>query len=365
MSMIPELSHIIPKISNLFGKSPDCLHLAPIKHGSVERESVWRVRVNGQDYLLKQRFVAHPVGNSAFAPFEVESAVLAMLRDAGCSVPAIVWQSASDHCLLLDWRGESTLDDLAQGAPLESLKETIANALAEFCQLEKSFADRHADFAPYIYPLDYPTYLRQTMQGMLDRGRKTMGYLALLSGEPAVSNLDELWSNLSQTLHRNSATLGALDYNARNIVMDASRITFVDFGSIGWDWSERRIVQFFNSLGSNREEGNFINLLNREVIGAYANRAVAYRSDVSVGEIITLLDYHNILFYLSIVHRLPEAAAQPTSEKNRALLNAWGDPGARLARALEILANFELSDDSYAQQIREWVRRFRDGAARG
>ena len=139
MSMIPELSHIIPKISNLFGKSPDSLHLAPIKHGGVERESVWRMRVDGGDYLLKQRFITHPVWDSAFTPFEVESTVLAMLRDAGCSVPTIVWQSAPDFCLLLDWRGESTLDDLAQEAPLESLKGVIANALAEFCQLEKSF----------------------------------------------------------------------------------------------------------------------------------------------------------------------------------------------------------------------------------
>ena len=200
---------------------------------------------------------------------------------------------------------------------------------------------------------------------MLDHGRKTMGYLALLRGEPAATDLDELWSSLSRTLHRNSATLGTLDYNARNIITDARRITFVDFGSIGWDWSERRIVQFFNSLGSNREEGNFVNLLNREVISAYANRAVAYRSDISESEIITLLDYHNILFYLLIVHRLLEATAQPTSEKNRALLNGWGDAGARLARALEILANSELSDDPYAQQIREWVRICRDGAAIG
>ena len=363
--MLPELSRIIPKISDRFGKSPDCLHVAPIKHGYVERNSLWRVIVNGQSYLLKQHFITHPIGDSAFTPFEVELTVLSTLRDAGCSVPAIVWRSAQDFCLLLDWRGESTLDDLAQTASLESLKETIISALSEFCQIEKGFADRQTDFAPYVYPLDYPVYLRQTMQEMLDQGRKTMGYLSRLYGETESSDLDELWSNFSQTLHRNSATLGTLDYNARNIVIDAGDSTFVDFGSVGWDWSERRIVQFFNSLGSNREGGNFLNLLNREIIRAYTNQAVTYRSGISEGDIFARLDYHHILFYLSIVHRLLEAVAQPEKERNRALLKGWGDAGARLARALEILVDSELSDDSSAQRIREFVRRFRDGAAKG
>ena len=161
--MIPDLSRIIPKISDRFGTSPNCLHVAPIKHGYVERNSLWRVIVDGRSYLLKQHFITRPIGDSAFTPFEVESAVLSTLRDAGCSVPEIVWRSAQDFCLLLDWRGESTLDDLAQTTPLESLKEAITGALGEFCQIEKSFADRRTNLAPYVYPLDYPTYLRQTM----------------------------------------------------------------------------------------------------------------------------------------------------------------------------------------------------------
>ena len=122
--MIPELSRIIPKISALFGKSPDSLHVAPIRHGSVERESVWRVTVDGRNYALKQHIAASLIGDSAFTPFEVESAVLSTLHDAGCSVPTIVWRSDADFCLLLDWRGESTLDDLAQAAPLGSLKRS-------------------------------------------------------------------------------------------------------------------------------------------------------------------------------------------------------------------------------------------------
>ena len=321
--------------------------------------------VDGQSYLLKQHFITRPIGDSAFTPFEVESFALSTLSEAGCSVPKVVWQSDPDFCLLLEWRGESTLDDAAQTTPLESLKETTTDALGKFCQLEKSFADRHTDFAPYVYPLDYPTYLRQTLNEMLDRGRKTLGYLARLSGEPAASDINELWSNFAQTLHGNSATLGALDYNARNIMIDAGDITFVDFGSIGWDWSERRIVQFFNSLGANREGGNYLNLLNRDVIRAYASRAITYRSGSSEEDIFTQLDYHNILFYLSVVHRLLEVVARPTSEKNRALLRAWGDAGVRLTRALEILVNSELSDDSTARQIREYVGKYRDGAATG
>ena len=363
--MIPELSHIIPKIANRFRTSPDCLHVVPIKHGSVERNNLWRVIVGTQSYVLKQHFVARPIGDSAFTPFEVESSVLTKLREAGCSVPKVFWQSDSDLCLLLEWCGESTLDDLAQTILLEPLKETITGALGEFCQLEKSFAAHHADFAPYVYSLDYPTHLRRTMDEMLDRGRKTLGYIGQLNGGTAASDLDKFWSNFANALHGNSPTLGALDYNSRNIVVSAGNITYVDFGSIGWDWSERRIVQFFNSLGANREGGNFVNLLNRDVVRAYASRAITYRSGNSEVDIFTQLDYHNILFYLSIVHRLLAATAQPNLEESRALLRAWGDTEARLTRALEILVNSQLSEDSASRQIRECVRRYWDDAATG
>ncbi|MDE0502957.1 MAG: hypothetical protein OXI86_02670, partial [Candidatus Poribacteria bacterium] len=186
--------------------------------------------------------------------------------------------------------------------------------------------------------------------------------LARSSGEPSPLELEKLWSNFAQAIRSNSATLGVLDYNARNIVLSAGNITFVDFGSIGWDWSERRIVQFFNSLGANREGGNFVNLLNRDVIRAYASRAISYRSGCSEEGIFAQLDYQNILFYLSIVHRLLATATQPNRKENRVLLKAWGDTEARLTRALEILVNCELSDDSTAGQIREYARRYWDGA---
>ena len=136
------------------------------------------------------------------SPFEVESFALSTLSEAGCGVPKVVWQSDPNFCLLLEWRGESTLDDVAQTTPLESLKETIINALGEFCQLEKCFADRHADFAPYVYPLDYPTYLRQTMDDILDRGRKTYGLSRPIKRRNSNQlDLDDLWSKFVQALH--------------------------------------------------------------------------------------------------------------------------------------------------------------------
>ncbi len=279
--------------------------------------------------------------------------LLSTLSETGCSVSEVVWQSDPDFCLLLEWRGESTLDDVAQTAPLESLKETITGALGKFCQLEKSFADCHTDFAPYVYPLDYPTYLRQTMDDMLDRGRKTLGYLARLSSEPAASDLDEVWSNFAQAHPwTDSATLGALDYNARNIVIDAGGISFVDFGSIGWDWSERRIVQFFNSLGANREGGNFVNLLNRDVIRAYASRAITYRSGSSEEDIFTQLDYHNILFYLSIVHRLLSGGGSTGTGGEQGVAQSVGryegsiNAGVGDSRELPVERGFDCSTDA-------------------
>ena len=59
------------------------------------------------------------------------------------------------------------------------------------------------------------------MKDMLTRGRRTMSYLARSCGESLSSDFDEFWSNFSMTLQENSATLGVLDYNTRNIVINA------------------------------------------------------------------------------------------------------------------------------------------------
>ena len=191
-----------------------------------------------------------------------------------------------------------------------------------------------------------------------------MNYLAWLGGGPMLLNVqaivDEIWEDMSNCLHNAQARLGNLDYNARNVVIDGDSPTFIDFASVGWDWSERRLVQTFNSLGAHRSGGRFVSTLNREVVGEYASQSAKGRSD----EAEIRVDYHNILFYLSIIHRLLQAIAQPEREASIFLLDAWGDAKPRLRQAIDLLADTPLSGNPYAAQFRGIISEWRVAAAK-
>ena len=317
----------------------------------------------GRTYLLKQHLITQPVGESTFTPFQTEIAVLLRLHQAGCRVPELYWWSDLASCLLMEWCGNTTLDDLAQETPIDELKPIVQNTVRAFCQLEEGFAKTADALNPYIYPLDYPAFLRDLMGTLLDQGRKTLDYLAWMKGEPMPSDqatrLDAIWERMSNRLHRATPTLGTLDYNARNIVVAGNTPTFIDFGSIGWDWGERRLVQSFNSLGTNRANGNFVSLLGMEIVEEHASQVAQHRESCSEMEIAAQVDYHHLLFYLSIIYRLLQSTAQPEAAESKATLQAWGAPKARFQRALGLLADFRLSEDPDSAHIQEVIATFR------
>ena len=177
------------------------------------------------------------------------------------------------------------------------------------------------------------------------------------------ARLDVIWARMSNRLHRATPTLGTLDYNARNIVVrwkipPPSLI----LGAIGWDWGERRLVQSLNSLGANRANGNFVSLLDQTIVKEYAGQVAEHRDGWSETEIAAQVDYHQLLFYLSIVHRLLQSIAQPEAAESKATLQAWGDPKARFQRALTLLTDSRLSEDPDITHLQEIIAAFRDSS---
>ncbi|MYE90329.1 aminoglycoside phosphotransferase family protein [Candidatus Poribacteria bacterium] len=362
----PDSPQVIEQIAAYLHISPDQIECIPIRHGTFERNNVWRLNAGERSFILKQHLIAEPVGESTFTPFQVESAILLRLHQARCRVPELYWWSDAASYLLMEWCGDTTLDDLAQKTPTGELNPILQNTVRAFCQLEEGFAKTAHALNPYIYPLDYSVFLQDMLQTLLDQGRKTLDYLAWMRGEPIpadqAAGLDAIWTRMSDCLHRATPTLGTLDYNARNIVVNGDTPTFIDFGSIGWDWSERRLVQSLNSLGANRTNGNFVSLLEQEVVKEYAGQVSEHREDCSETEITAQVDYHQLLFYLSIIHRLLQSTAQPEEAESKATLQAWGDPKARFQRALALIINSHLSEDPDTKRLRELTATFRDAS---
>ena len=364
------LKHLIEPIAAHL-KIPSCaVHIEAIRHGTQQRQNVCRLRIGTESYLLKQHDITTSVVEAGYTPFQIESTVLSLLHRNRCHVPKIIWKSERFHALLLEWCGELTLDAMAQSKPrfvnprkaglslLPELKPVLHAVLMELCRVETVFAGHARQFEPYVFHFN----LDATLQHLLEQGRKTLGYLAHLKGASITSSqaahLDTAWDVVSNRLRTAPPTLGSLDYQGRNIVITDKIPCFIDFASVGWDWQERRLTQYFNSIGANQEGANFVSLLNRDMVDTYAAWVITHREACSPADIAARVDAHHLLFYLSVVHRLLQAVAQPKMPKNRILLQAWGDAHARFQRAITLIVDTHLSDDVYTTQMREILSAF-------
>ena len=350
------VKHLIEQIAAHFKTEVDVLKLQPIQHGSQQKHNVCRLKLGSVNYLLKQHDIITPVVKAGYTPCEIESTILSILHRNGCRVPKIIWKSEDFHALLLEWCGELTLDAMAQSRPTRTLKPILRTTLLELCRVETVFAENTELLTPYAFRFD----LDITLQRLLEQGRKTLGYLGGSITSSQTERLDTTWTALSNRLRTAPPTLDSLDYQSRNIVISDETPFLIDFSSVGWDWQERRLVQFFNSIGANQEGANFVSLLNRELVDAYAEWVTSHRETCSPVEIAARVDSHHLLFYLSVIHQLLRAVAQPEVSESRTLLKAWGDPKARYQSALRQLIHTDLSDDVYTTQIRETIAELRN-----
>ena len=358
------MEHLIKHIAAHFNTDSDALKLEPIQHGTRQRNNVYRLRLGTESYLLKQHDITTPVVDAGHTPLQIEAAVLSLLHDNGCQVPQLIWKSERHHALLLEWCGELTLDAIAQSSekPAAPITSTLYTGLRELCKIEDCFTAHAAQFTPYIFRFNAQTTLRD----LLERGKKVVGYLSHLSNRPMSSaqkeTLTDSWNALVNRLQHAPTTLGSLDNNARNIVIRDELPFFIDFASIGWNWQEMRLVQLFNSIGAflvaQPENGNFVSLLDRELVNAYAEWVRTHHETCPPAEIAARVDNHHLLFYLSVIDQLLRIVAQPEALENRVLLDAWGDTKARFRSALTHIINTHLSDDVSTNQIREIIAEF-------
>ena len=353
---------LLSDIARHFNTTPDTLELLPIQHGVKHKQNVHHLRIRDSNYLLKSYEIFQPVIPTGFTPREIEQFTLTTLHNNGCQVPQVVWESAQHNALLLEWCGEQTLDDLAQCVKAPNLSQILQNSLNSLCQIETVFEKYSDKFKPYIFEYDYSSNLK----GILEQGKKTISYLTHLSKKEmstsAKSHLEMIWITFSNLLIDGKPTLGPLDYQARNIVINDDIASFIDMGSVGLDWQERRLVQYFNSVGANYEEGNFVSMLDRELVGRWVNSKVQAKTDSNLEEMASRIDGHHLLYYLSIIHRLLEAVAKPEEQDNRILLESWGDAGIRFKRAISIICNTKLSDNSCVVQLREILKELNSNA---
>jgi len=337
------------------------LQFEAILHGNLERKNIWKVHAaDGKRYAVKQFVVPLPVQH--YSQLAVELNILKLLKRQGCPVPDVIATDETNQVIMLEWCGDMTLDDICQSGTDEYKKTYIRLAIEGFCQIEKTFSENIELVKPYVYPMDYQSHLHRTGKKLLESARRCISDLAWIRNEPLTESegriVNESWNEISHCILSRQPSLGTLDYNAKNIVIDPNRVSFIDFSKIGWDWSERRLMQYLTGLGAHKEGGNFVTLLNAKFTKLYAETKSMTDGNLDWKKLVALVDYHHILFYLTAITKLLSILKNPENRQNALLLQAWGTIELRLERALWALANESLSGDRTAALIRNLICSF-------
>jgi len=333
----------------------DFTKIENVRHGNLIRNNVWKAHAeDGKVYAVKQYVVP---SEGSYSPSFVETSILKLLRRKGCPVPEVI--DSEGEFIVLEWCGDLTLDDICQYGD-DADKELYAKlAIEGFCKIEETFSKNAKSIEPYAF--HNQEILRANGEKLLASARACISNLAWIRGEPlseAENRLvDDAWDKIARCILNKTTTLGSLDYNALNIIVDKNRVSFIDFSSIGYDWRERRLVQYLTGLGAHKEDSAFISLLSKESVNFYVETLCLEDAE----NVAKLADYHQILFYLITISKLLDALKAPEKRESVLLKRAWGDVESRLRKAIFLLANEPLSDDKSALFIRGLIGQFWDG----
>jgi hypothetical protein len=247
-------------------------------------------------------------------------------------VPCPLDVDTETRFVYFEYCGDRTLDDLAQESDVSG--HLSAQLVAGFCQIEQVLSEHRDRLLPHVSAAATPGHsIEATTRARVEMRENLARILAHCSASDAAgrvlaSYLDDIWSDLSQR----EPSLASTDFNARNVVVDSDSETasFIEFAKIGWDWPERRLVQYTTSLGAGREDGQLVCPLTPELVEQYAQ-------GVAGGALA--LDGHHILFHLQATAMLCRALERPMRPRHRALLHAWQRPRHRLQQHVNTLAS--------------------------
>ena len=313
----------------------------PVRAIAPLAEGIWRIKdADGRKVVVKHQLFGRLTQNTAYDLLEVERDVLSLLHSAGCPVPAVLGIDQEAHCIFLQWVGDRTLDDAIQAGEWAATRQAIVG----LCEIERVCAQHLDQLEPRVVPSANRAALATAWDEAGTRAHAGIEQLCSRLQRPLDAEMRLLLEAMHGWLAARPAALGSVDYNARNAVVEpeGTRVYFLEFAKIGWDWTERRLTQYTSSMGSGRQDGRMCSLLD-----APAARLYTEESERSDGA--RALDYHRIFFLLNSAALL--CAALDGESHALALRQHWKRPHARLQQCASMLAQ-GLSTDPSATEFR-------------
>ena len=313
----------------------------PVREIAPLAEGVWRIEdADGCKVVIKHQLFGRLTQGTAYDLLEVERDVLGFLHRTGCPVPGVLGIDREAQCIFLQWVGDRTLDDAIQDGD----RAATIQAIRGLCAIEHACAQRADQLEPRVVPSANHAALAAAWDEAGERACAGIKQLCSRLQRPLDAGVQPLLETMHGWLAARPAALGSVDYNARNAIVEprGTRVYFLEFAKIGWDWTERRLTQYTSSMGSGRQDGRM-----RSLLDASAARLYAEESGRSDGA--RALDYHRIFFLLNSAALL--GAALDGEPHVRALRQHWKRPHARLRQCAAMLAQ-SLSTDPSATEFR-------------
>ena len=305
---------------------------------------VWRVDcADGRCLVAKQQLFGWMTRGRPHVLLAVEQRIFDLLGAAGCPVPGVLGVDDEEQFIFLEHCGERTLDDAVQEGGIEEWAEPLIRG---FCSIEKCLRKREEELVVHVAPGADRQALVVNWEEAGKRAEEGLGYL-LDGARFQLNEAGRLLEELVARLGADRPTLGSTDYNARNVVVDlgVGRLSFIEFAKIGWDWPERRLVQYSTSLGAGRSDGRFRTLLDRRSAEFYESQG---------GDAGTL-DGHSLVLCLNGAAMLGRALASRDEPTSVRLMGVWQNPRRRLTQLRAMLAE-PLSDEPLLERLRVLFR---------
>lgn len=226
--------------------------------------------------LIAKRSLFYPqTRGKPYDLLDTEVTVTTLLSDAGLAVASVRAVDREEGMVYLEEIAGSTLDDAIQtSSPLDRARlsdrviEVVGALGAALHAHEGALADR-------IAPGGDAESVRARFLSLIDH----------LPSPPHTTRLTEL----IETLADRPMTIGPTDYNARNIIISLDETPhFIDLAKVGYDWPERRLIQYVTSLGAGRPGSTVTTLLDSVSIQHYGAQSTRARRS---------LDAHHFLFH--------------------------------------------------------------------
>lgn len=310
--------------------------LRPVDGGGGQGASVWHaVLASGEQIAVKRH--AHAGAG------EVEFGVLHMLYGLGAPVARPLQWHAEVQVLTTEWVGRQSLAAAIHSTPesystrareLPGLAQSLVRGCigleTAFSGLAKRLPQRTGD-EQQRRRTEVHERCRQATQTYV----RIAEYFGLSVPQPWTAALRRAWQRVEDSLCAGRLTFGGRDCTPRNVLTDGTRVWFIDFAVVGFDWPEARLVQYAAATAAKAESQPLKSLLTHAEEQWYVESGCIES---------TQLDMHHLLLWSEAARLLLDGKlGTPTSQESVL--------GERLREAME-LALIPLAPKSPAEPVR-------------